>query len=141
MPANASYIRRYLFITRSRSRQNLRSFPTRRSSDLVRPGEHVDRVLDRDRAETLQPAPHLDPEVVGLGRDLVDEQDPAVRSGLRHRRLLPNESLDYHKCIVREFSEQDFSGSGSPHWRRYGSTNLGARRAAPDHARTPAGAT
>src|SRR5438034_11375044 len=84
MPANASYIRRYLFITRSRSRQNLRSFPTRRSSDLVRPGEHVDRVLDRDRAETLQPAPHLDPEVVGLGRDLVDEQDPAGRSGLRH---------------------------------------------------------
>src|SRR3989440_483672 len=51
---------------------------------LVRPGEHVDRVLDRDRAETLQPAPHLDPEVVGFGRDLVDEQYPAGRSGLRH---------------------------------------------------------
>src|SRR5205807_8891523 len=51
---------------------------------LVGTGEDVHRVLDRDRAETLQPAPHLDPEVVGFGRDLVDEQDPAVCSGLRH---------------------------------------------------------
>src|SRR5437870_10200258 len=40
---------------------------------------------------------------------------------------------------MREFSEQGFSGSGSPHWRRYGSKNLGARRAPSDHARTPAG--
>src|SRR5205823_189853 len=60
---------------------------------LVRPGEHVDRVLDRDRAETLQPAPHLDPEVVGLGRDLVDEQDPAVRGSLRHVGLTSQTNL------------------------------------------------
>src|SRR6266566_10115272 len=60
---------------------------------LVRPGEHVHRVLDRDRAETLQPAPHLDPEVVGCERDLMDEQDPAVRRGLRHVDLTSQTNL------------------------------------------------
>src|SRR5437667_278835 len=51
---------------------------------LVRAGKHVDRVFDGDGAETLQPAPYLDPEIVGLGRDLMDQQDPAVRGRLRH---------------------------------------------------------
>src|SRR5204863_8071093 len=38
---------------------------------LVRAGEDIDRVLDGDRAETLQPGPQLDTEVVGFGWDLV----------------------------------------------------------------------
>src|SRR2546429_217316 len=42
---------------------------------------------------------------------------------------------------MREFSEQASTRLGSAHWRRYGSTNLGARRAPADHPRTPAGAT
>src|SRR5204863_8473257 len=51
---------------------------------LVRAGMHVDRVFDGGGAETLHPAPYLDPEIVGLGRDLMDQQDPAVRGRLRH---------------------------------------------------------
>ena len=58
--------------------------------DLVRePGEillrllagrqRVDRVLDRDRTDALQAAPHLDAQIGRLGRDLVDQQQPAIR--------------------------------------------------------------
>ena len=36
----------------------------------------VDRVLDRHRAQRLQPAPDLDAEVGRLGRQLVDQQQP-----------------------------------------------------------------
>ena len=39
-------------------------------------GEGVDGVLDADRAEALEPPPDLDPEVVRLGRNLVDEEQP-----------------------------------------------------------------
>src|SRR3989475_145551 len=51
---------------------------------LVRAGQDVHRVLDGDCAETLQPAPHLHPEVVGFRRDLMDEEYPAVRGRLGH---------------------------------------------------------
>ena len=40
-------------------------------------GKDVDRVLQRHRPHALQPAPHLDPEIVRLGRDLVDQEQPA----------------------------------------------------------------
>ena len=44
---------------------------------LVAGGQRVDGVLDPDRAEALEPAPDLHPEVAGLRRDLVDEEQPA----------------------------------------------------------------
>src|SRR5207248_9095333 len=44
---------------------------------LIAAWQRVHRVLDGDRAEPLQPAPDLHPEVVRLGRDLVDEEQPA----------------------------------------------------------------
>src|SRR5207244_195753 len=75
------------------ARHDLPALPLEVFDRLVRPGEHVDRVLDRDRAETLQPAPYLHPEVVGLGRDLMDEQDPTVRSGLRHEDVTSQTNL------------------------------------------------
>jgi hypothetical protein len=46
-------------------------------------GQHVHRVFEQGRAHAAQPAPHLDPQVVGLGRELMDEEEPA---GLREWR-------------------------------------------------------
>src|SRR2546427_570218 len=43
---------------------------------FFRPGEHIDGILDGDRPEPLQSPPHLDAEVVRLGRDLVDQEYP-----------------------------------------------------------------
>ena len=40
--------------------------------------QRVHRVLDRDRAEVLQPPPDLDAQICGLRRKLMDEQKPAV---------------------------------------------------------------
>ena len=40
--------------------------------------QRVHRVLDRDRAEVLQPPPDLDAQICGLRRELMDEQKPAV---------------------------------------------------------------
>src|SRR5262249_10697097 len=39
--------------------------------------QHIDRVLDRDRAETLQPPPDLDPQIGGLRRQLGNQEKPA----------------------------------------------------------------
>jgi hypothetical protein len=51
-------------------------------------GQEVDRVLERHRADALETAADLDPEIVGLGRDLVDEEEPSLgRAG----------SLDSHR--------------------------------------------
>ena len=44
-----------------------------------RVGQHVDRLLDRHRAELLQPAPRAHPQVGRRRRQLVDEQQPATR--------------------------------------------------------------
>ena len=44
---------------------------------LGRRGQRVDGVLDRDRADALEPPPDLDPQVGGLGRQLMDQQQPA----------------------------------------------------------------
>ena len=40
--------------------------------------QRMHRVLDRDRAEVLQPPPDLDAEICRLRRKLMDEQEPAV---------------------------------------------------------------
>ena len=55
-------------------------------------GERMHGILDRDRADPLQPAPDLDPEIGGLRRQLVDQQQPtqAQRSC----------SSDIHKSIM-----------------------------------------
>src|SRR5260370_15708002 len=41
-------------------------------------------VFDGHSADALQPAPHLHPEVVGLRRDLVEEEEPTSACGLAH---------------------------------------------------------
>ena len=43
-------------------------------------GQRVDRVLHRHRAQRLQPPPHLDPRIGGLGRQLMNQQQPLGRS-------------------------------------------------------------
>src|SRR5258705_106489 len=57
---------------------------------LIGPGQNVDGVFDRDRAEALEPAPDLHPEVIRLGRQLVNEQQPAAFGFLhiRHAGVL-----------------------------------------------------
>ncbi|HZE88040.1 MAG TPA: hypothetical protein VE404_00765, partial [Verrucomicrobiae bacterium] len=45
--------------------------------EVSRPREHLDGVLDGHRAEALKPASRLDPQVVGLRRDPVDQDQPA----------------------------------------------------------------
>ena len=51
---------------------------------LVAPRQHVDGVLHRDRSKALEAPADLHPEVAGLGRDLVDEEEPPGIWGLRH---------------------------------------------------------
>src|SRR5919198_773102 len=69
-------------------------------ASLVASRQHVDRVLDRDRPEGLEPSPDLHPEVRGLRRDLVDQQEPgAVAVVNRHALNQPNLECNY--CIRR----------------------------------------
>ena len=44
----------------------------------------VHRALEQGRPHAAQPPPHLDPQIVGLGRELVDEEEPG---GLRKWRM------------------------------------------------------
>ena len=55
------------------TRQPLEVFPGFRPS-----GQDVDGVLERDGTEPLQAAPDLHPEIVGLGRDLMDQEEPVA---------------------------------------------------------------
>ena len=48
--------------------------------------QRIDRVLHRHRAQRLQPAPHLDPRIGRLGRQLVDQQQPRPSWSARRRR-------------------------------------------------------
>src|SRR5438034_265317 len=52
---------------------------------LIVVGEDPDGVLDGHGADALQPAPHLHPEVVGLRRDVVKQQQPTSARGIAHR--------------------------------------------------------
>src|SRR3989442_1276498 len=52
---------------------------------LIVVGEDPDGVLDGHGADALQPAPHLHPEVVGLRRDVVKQQQPKSTRGIAHR--------------------------------------------------------
>src|SRR3989454_9396738 len=52
---------------------------------LIAVGEDPDGVLDGYGADALQPAPHLHPEVVGLRRDVVKQQEPTSACGIAHR--------------------------------------------------------
>src|SRR3989454_2912343 len=52
---------------------------------LIVVGEDPDGVLDGHGADALQPAPHLHPEVVGLRRDVVKQQQPTSTRGIAHR--------------------------------------------------------
>src|SRR6266550_3947703 len=56
--------------------RNLLQQPTKVFDRLIVVREDPHRVLDRHRADALQPAPHLHPEVIGLRRDLVEQQEP-----------------------------------------------------------------
>src|SRR5882724_1928908 len=67
---------------------------------LLGPRKHVHRVLDRDCPDSLQAAPDLHAKVVGLGRKLVDEQEPAAPGGRagahdQPRTLIPT-AIDSH---------------------------------------------
>ena len=85
---------------------------------LLVPRQHVDGVLDRNRAEPLQTPADLDPQVARIRRDLVDQDEPAARP-LRSRgndntteanndsvchRLwrLPNHCLGAGACYLRK---------------------------------------
>src|SRR2546426_7135408 len=52
---------------------------------LIVVGEDPHGVLDGHGADALQPAPHLHPEVVGLRRDVVKQQQPTSTRGIAHR--------------------------------------------------------
>ena len=58
---------------------------------LVVRGQHVRGVLDRERPERVQAPHHLGPEVAGLGRDLVQQQQPLER--LAHVRAVTSASF------------------------------------------------
>src|SRR5215472_1219266 len=62
-------------------RQDLLQQPVEILLALLAGGERIDRVLDCDRAQGLEPAPDLDAEIGGLGRELVDQEQPALRQG------------------------------------------------------------
>ena len=64
---------------------------------LLRPFAHrqcMHGVLHRDRADPLQPPPDLDPQIGGLGRKLVNEQQPA-----QGQRSLRRSSVHGKLCI------------------------------------------
>jgi len=61
---------------------DLAQHPVEVLEGLVARGQRVDGVLDPDRAEALEPAPDLHPEVAGLRWDLMDEEQPP-----RHERV------------------------------------------------------
>ena len=52
----------------------------------ARPGQDIDGVLQRHGANASEAAPHLDPEVTGLWRELMDQHQPPA-AVLRARRL------------------------------------------------------
>src|SRR5439155_4527214 len=56
-------------------------------------GQGIDRVLDGDRADPLEPTPDLDAEVVWFGRKLVDEEEPTGGAFLHSHRLLREEPM------------------------------------------------
>ena len=58
---------------------NLPGQPVKVLDRIVLQWKDIDRVLQRNRPQPLEPAPDLHPEVVGLGRDLVDQQEPLPR--------------------------------------------------------------
>ena len=63
--------------------------------------QQVDRVLERHGAHPLQPAADLDPEIVGLGRDLVDEQEPRAPALARAPCAdITDEAFISHNCII-----------------------------------------
>ena len=61
----------------------------------VAPWKDIDRVLDGDRAETLQASADLHAEIVRLGRDLVNEDEPACLGCVGHRTF-QDEPRVYH---------------------------------------------
>ena len=61
---------------------------------LIPAWQHVHRVLDRHRAQALEPAPDLHPEVIGLRRDLMDQQQPLRLGRPWHRSSDSIESLE-----------------------------------------------
>ena len=51
--------------------------------------QDVDRVLHRDRAQGLEPAPDLDAQIGGLRRQLMDQQQPPLALGrLSHASII-----------------------------------------------------
>ena len=38
----------------------------------------INRILDGNRSEALKPPPNFDAEIIGFGRDLVNEQEPSA---------------------------------------------------------------
>src|SRR5262245_16224943 len=55
---------------------------------LIAPRKDIDGILDADGAQALQPAPDLHTQIVRLGRDRMDQQEPArlvpLRQGCSH---------------------------------------------------------
>src|SRR5207253_2529421 len=63
--------------------------PLKVFAGLLGVGQYINGVLDRHRADPLQAAPDLDPEIVGLGRELMDEEQPAPSRTLEDWTLPP----------------------------------------------------
>ena len=62
--------------------------------------QRIDRALHRDRAKRLQPPPHLDPRIGGLGGKLMDQQQPGRASISRHRTSVSHHLLNSNECII-----------------------------------------
>ncbi len=56
--------------------------------------QDVDRVLDGDRTESLESASDLHAEVAGLGRDLMDQEEPTRVCCVRHEAIVAQLSAD-----------------------------------------------
>ncbi len=59
--------------------------PSKVFERLIAMREDPNRILDRHGADALQAAPHFYPEVVGLRRDLVEQEEPTSARCVSHR--------------------------------------------------------
>ena len=65
--------------------------------------QRIDGVLHRHRAQPLQPPPDLDPRIGGLGRQLMDQQQPRAPSGVSFIDIVHLYHITYVKsntCII-----------------------------------------
>ena len=90
---------------------------------LGRRGERVDGVLDRDGADALEPPPDLDPQVGGLGRQLVDQQEPALSGGAGR-----SGSATWLVCSIFSYTEQHLYHYRSAAWHGRGLSGGRTRR-------------